>query len=329
MLGWVAIVAVFDRLRNFIQLLVVGAHRIPSAVQKCHTLVENCTLLTANASDRGLAVMSLTGNCQTEMRGLGDAKSEDPKIFVKIKSLLDGNEIVETITNCREMKLAAKNVVAYSEEMSDVLKKAIDSLPENMQDEPKILRSILTRNIEDEDEEDTKDILTLLSNVDNDIREIHSSSDQTRVGLDIFTASTIGSKVFETTNSKGKRAADLFLKMKNLSTVLEDLFGSLLTETACCSKIQAAVKSVSALLRSRKLVRVLERAGKAVQQLMEALENLVETASDKMHGFLEQFTAAKKLGKFVHGAKKAVKAGRGAFKAFAKKRGGSGRRSFV
>lgn len=320
----------FDSLRDFIQILFVG-DQITSAVRKCYTLAEKCIPVATVASDRGMALLSLSGDCKSEMRGFGDASSEAPKIYLKIKHLLDDTKILETIEDCKEMRTMAKDILGHSEEMSSVLEKAIDSLPEDMQDEeeddqPKT-RSILTQTIEDEDDDDTKELLALLSHVDNDIEEVYSSSNQTRGGLDIFTASTMGSKVFEMTNSKGKVATDLFVQMKSLSTVLAELVGSMLAETACCTKIQAAVKSVSTLLRCRKLVRVLVRAGKAVQQLTEALQNLVDTAWKKMNGFFEQFAAAKKLGKFVSDVKGKFKAGKGAFKSFMRKKGRGGSRS--
>lgn len=336
--------SLFDGIRDFIRLLFLG-NEIRSAVQKCRNLAEKSIPITKLASERGVALLSLAGQNQTAMRGLGEdtdtnrGLEEAPKIFLKIQHLLDDSQIVESIADCKEMAKMAKELVGYTNDMANTLQKAIDSLPEHYQDDdhddadgtktPQTRsRSILAQEIEDEDDVDTQEILKLLTHIDADIQDVYASSNQARGGLDIFTASTMGSKVFELTQSKGQLAIDLFRQMSNLNTVLADGVSTVLADSKCCIKLHAAMKSVSTLLRSQKLVKVLVSAATAVERLMDALEKLVEVAWQKMQGFLEQFAAAKKLGKFVKDVKGKLDTGKGVLHHIRKKGKDAGKRMF-
>jgi hypothetical protein len=292
--------ALFDHVRDIIQLLCAG-REITGAVRKCHMLAGQCGPITNLASEKGRALLSLSGDCQSTMRGLKEDNHgglEGPKMFLtKIQHLLDDSQIVQSIADCQEMVTLAKKLVTYTNDMAATLDKAIDSLPDDMVDDDDDdaadadqpaktkSRSVLAREIDDEDDDDdTQALVKLLSNIDADIDDVYNSSNQARGGLDIFTASTMGTKVFEMTHSKGQLAVDLFQQMKNVNTVLADLMGNLVAETTCCSKIQAAVKSVSTLLRCQKLVKVLVTASTAVERLTDALEKLIDTAWQKMQG---------------------------------------------
>jgi hypothetical protein len=320
--------ALFDPVRDILQLLFAG-REMTGAVRKCHTLAGQCGPMTILASEKGRALVSLSGNCQSMMQGLKQDNHhgglEGPKLFLtKIQHLLDDSQIVQSIADCQEMVTLAKKLVTNTNDMAATLDKAIDSLPDDMVDDddddndadpPAGMktksRSVLAREIDDEDDDDdsTQALVKLLSTIDTDIDDVYNSSNQARGGLDIFTASTMGTQVFEMTQAKGQLAVDLFQQMKNVNTVLVDRMGNLVAETTCCSKIQAAVQSVSTLLRCQKLVKVLVTASTAVERLTDALEKLIDTAWQKMQGFLDQLSAAKKLNQSVQDVKGQIETG--------------------
>jgi flagellar biosynthesis chaperone FliJ len=311
--------AMFDAVRDLVQLLR-GSGEITGAVRKCLTVAEQCVPLTTLAGERGMALLALAGECKSSMRELKEEDGgglERAKLFLqKIEPLLDENsKIVQSIADCKEMGTLARGLVTHTNDMLVTLDKAIESLPDDMQDDDNIIadtnghsakktksRSLLAKEIEEEeDDKDTQALSKLLTSMDAAIADVYSGSSQARGCLDVFTASTIGSQVFELTQGKGQLAVDVLKQMKSVNTVVADLMGGLVAETTCCTKIHAAVKSVGTLLRGKKLVQILVTASTAVQKLIDALEMLIETAWQKMQAFLEQFSAAKKIGKFVKG----------------------------
>ena len=329
--------------------------QILQAVHQCSSVATTSRSLCSTATTESRELVDLCRKTGGRLQGLQGIAITSPQIFVQVKELLDSyTEIQQQVEDCQQMKQQAAQVVQQSDRMLSRLETAVASIPPDVRedlvvdgDEDDEQRQTTDRTLDmhskdpfvddgdddDEDDETTRELVGLLQNIDMDIADLENSgSSKTRGGddLDLFSASSLGAQIFEATASKGEYCATLFSKMNDVCGSIQHVTRSTAAADAapCCSKFQAVVGGLKGLLRCQRLVGVLNWAAKAVLRMVEAIARLIQDSWAKIQNFANQFSATKKIGKFMGKVNTAFKKGQipsGAFSSFMKKTAGSSR----
>lgn len=225
----------------------------------------------------------------------------NPSVLVKIKELLEmGKDEKEMIL---KLHGTAQNAVNASQSLTASLQRGIDSLPQALREEtlPAETNDAASpstpRNSTTEDPDETV-LRQLLDHLDDDLSETETLSRGVE-SIDIFTAASRGKDAYRSVLlQKQTVCLQLFDHIQSLASKIQQLSQSLLTGT-CCDQFTALMSAADALLQCRQWSRVIQRATEAARRLLDAVVTFVQKAWDKFSGFLQEFDAAKKLGRFV------------------------------
>lgn len=293
-----------------------ASRSVVTAARECNDLSEEAASLCSTAQSKGESMVSLSRDIQGDLQafgsGSGGGSSIDASIFVKIKDLIENKKTTEAVTFTEELDGMASQILGKAEEMSKALNRGISSLPDDVKEEYggeneetnyRTMDNAATgggasRDVGDANEREIEKLL----DVDKDVAELENSVSRSRGGLNIFSAGTMGSAVFEQTTSKGLLCQNLFTQMRDLCGSVARLAKALVTDN-CCDQARAIAAGVSSLFRCHHLVKLLAKAAQAAMRLIKAIGSLIRAAWQRFQGFLEEFFAAKKLGKFVSGVK--------------------------
>jgi len=285
------------------------------AACECKGQVEQAAALCTQARDvPGSALVTTSREIRDDLSHLGGTDGLDASVFYKLRDFVDKNQTRQARDAARGLEDLAKQILDRTTAMDQSLNKGIDSLPEDLReqcaaeyDEKAKARATPTtqsRGMEGVDEEELE---RQLLDVDTDIAELENASSQTRgfggrPGLSIFSASTTGTAVLEGTTAKGKRCQDLLTKMRDLcGAVIRLLKAMVAPDNCCCTRLRAIAAMAASLFQCRHLVALLRKVAEAVMRLVEAIGKVLDLAWDRFQGFLSEFDAAKKLGRFASG----------------------------
>lgn len=291
--------------------------KVAAAAIECQELAESAAGLCDTAKGKGEEMRSLSGSCQRDMKGMSNSRSlAAPQVFLKIHDIIENNKAKNVMDFCDTMTGMAQQVLTKAEAMTRSMTDAIDSLPGDMKEKyegeqrERMVTTSGTRAINNEDAEammgalDEDLELLKIADVEADIVDLEESCVQSRGGLDLFTAATTGATAFEKTESKGVVCQNLFQQMQDLCSSLARIAQAYLSGDGCCAQIRAVVDGIASLFRCRALAQILTRAAQAAIRLVAAIITLVRITWQKVQGFMKQFKAAKKIGKFVSGVGK-------------------------
>jgi len=243
---------------------------------------------------------------------LGDFGSKlDVSVFGKLADFVQKNQTRDAMDAVTGMDDLAQQILDHVGRMDDSLTKSIDSLPDHLkqdfesEEEEGEAGATKSRSMGVDDEVDEDELLKELSTVDADIADLDNSCTKTRGGiggsggLNLFSASSTGRSVFEGTTSKGERCQLFFGKMAELCRAVTNLMKAIVSENCCCAKMRAILSGIASLFRCRHLLALLRRVAEAVVRLVKAIGQVIGLAFGRIQGFLEEFDAAKKLGRFA------------------------------
>lgn len=299
-----------------------------AAADQCRELSDTTATACSKAVQASGSLLSLSDDCTNQLRGFGDGSTrgmqDGPAVFSKIQRLTEGTQLGQSIDVCTEMNSLGQEILKEANEMNQSVTTAIDELPESLKEEERkadeegdTVQGQRTRAIGDDTEEEQVVIrkddfdegqaeeLLKLMDVDEAVADLENSCSQSRDGaLNLFSAASFGSKVFEQTNSKGLQCQELFGQMKQLCAALKASAQALImNESGCCTRVRAVVSGIASLFRCQRLAQLLGQVAKVCLRLVAAIKDLVSVAWKKIKGFMSEFDAAKKLGRFLSGVK--------------------------
>lgn len=286
---------------------------------------EQTAALCSTARETGDTFVSTSRAIGSDLEHFGDAKKLlDPQFFVRLRDFVQKNQTGSAMDEVKGMSDLAEQILEQAEQMDESLTKGLDSLPDYLteeyhgSEEPDETTSRGTpkqqsRSLGVGDEVNEEELEELL-NVDADIAELENSCNQTRGGpggggLSLFSASTMGRSVFEGTASKGERCQVLYAKMHELCGAVTNLVKAIVAEN-CCARMKAIAAGLASLFRCRHLVALLRRVASAVLRLVQAIGELIQLVWGRVQGFLGEFDAANKLGRFAKNKIKNSKVGK-------------------
>jgi hypothetical protein len=292
-----------------------ATQQLVSVARECYDLSESTTQLCNDAQTKNASMMSTSQDICTEMRGLKDSEI-DANIFVKVKKLIENSKSAHLVSYLDEIGNAATQIRSKGETMSQSLQRGIESLPDGVKDaydsEDTTSYSALdnqsgeNRTLDrgvDQMGAEERDMLKLL-NVEQDVTDLETTCSRSTQsgGLDLFSASTTGSAIYEQATSKGQVCQSLLNQMHTLCNTIGKLMKTLLVDN-CCVQAIAIATSIGNLFRCRNLVRLLIRAADAIKKLIKAIGKLAAQAWKRIQNFMNEFDAAKKIGRFVSDVK--------------------------
>jgi hypothetical protein len=221
----------------------------------------------------------------------------------------------------------AQQSMLTAQTMTKNLQTAVDSIPAVMREEAMHEESIESPVAEADggattrdfaattDENDESSLAKLLECIDQNVQETRSLSrgfDQ----VDIFTVASQGRTAFVDLLTKQNVCGLIFDKMQGLSRTILNLANALAMENAsCCDQLNALAAGTASMVQCLRISKLLERAAGAAKKLLKALMEFGQKAWTKFCRFVEEFDAAKRLGRFVQVSitpLKASKVGQGA-----------------
>jgi len=288
---------------------------------------EQTAALCSTARETGATFVSTSRDIGGDLEQFGDAKKLlDPTVFVKLRDFVQKNQTRSAMEEIQGMGALAQQILEQAEKMDESLTKGLDSLPDDLTEEyanepddttagtSSSTPKQQSRSLGVGDEVDEEELEQLL-NVDIDIAELENSATQTTrggpggEGLSLFSASTMGRSVFEGTAAKGERCQVLYDKMRELCGAVTNLTRVIVAEN-CCARWKAIASGLASLFRCRYLVALLRKVASAVLRLVKAIGELIQLVWDRVQGFLGEFDAAKKLGRFAKNKIKNSKVGK-------------------
>lgn len=241
----------------------------------------------------------------------------DASVFVKLRDLVQKNQTRQARDQLSGLMALAEQILQRAGNMEQSIQEGIESLPDFVQEEynakgddagkeqQQHQQQQQSRSLGMGDEVGDEAELEELLNVDADIAELENSCrTATRgggTGLTLFSASTLGQAVFEGTTAKGVHCQTLLDKMRELCAAVSNVMQALAAENGmnCCVRMQALASGLAGLFRCRYLVNLLRRMAAAVLRLVKAIGDLIQLVWSRVQGFLGEFDAAKKLGRFA------------------------------
>lgn len=306
-----------------------ASRHLVKAARECHDMSTDASSVCSQAQSKGESMIQMTRDIQQDLRDGFSGKNLDASVFIKINDLIENKKMTEALGFLKEMDGMASKIVGQADEMQLALTRGLDSLPEDVKEDynqnnnnnPAAKRNDTEDNYramaptEDEttghtremgvgggDDEGTLELEKLL-NVDHDISELENSCTQSRGGgLNLFTAGSMGTQVLEQTAGKGQVCRSLLLQMQQVFGTVARLSQAIFSSNSnCCALAHSLAASVASLFQCRRLVDLLSKAAAALVRLVKAIGQLIETVWERVQGFVQEFGAAKKVGRFVAG----------------------------
>jgi hypothetical protein len=304
----------------FSTLSIICCHQdatkqLVSVARECYDLAESTTVLCTDAQTKNASMISTSHEISSDMRGLttSDNTSMDANIFIKIKDLIEKSKSSHLLSYIDDIGNVATQIHSKAETMSQSLHRGIEGLPSDVKDEYETDGTNYSamenradggtaRGVENMGDEE-RDMVELL-NVDTDVTELESECSRStgQGGLDLFSAGTKGSAIFDQAQNKGKICQKLLHQMGTLCATITRLMKTLIVDN-CCVQALAIATSIGSLFRCRNLVQLLIKAATAIKRVIKAIGALISKAWKRIQNFMSEFDAAKKIGRFVSGVK--------------------------
>ncbi|GKY97976.1 hypothetical protein MPSEU_000755700 [Mayamaea pseudoterrestris] len=300
---------------------------IQAAVSNCFQDLSEFQQASRDGSAKAVELGQLISSAQTRAESASNYSNQvmetlqsfgkiDATLFVKIQDLIqrgtqEKNLYIDMEQSAREMTVKAKD-------LTETLQKGIDSLPQLIQDEladddeqQEATTNVASRSVtgdkhaagassDTQGNEDANQLRQLLSHIDNDVDETQTMS-RGMQDMDIFSAATKGKDAYRGVLQKKQVCSQLLDHLQKLGrTVTEQL--QLLagnSGSTCCDQLTGLYARAKALLQCLKYSKLIQSAIDAVQKLLQSIVQFATTAWNKFTGFLDEFDAAKKLGRLV------------------------------
>jgi hypothetical protein len=297
---------------------------ISTVASRCQDLTDEVLLLCTDSQSRSRSLTENSRQYQSTMRSM------DASLLDTIQNLIGNQKSQETIQICRQVEESAKQITEKAHAMGEALQTTINNLPEHLkeaheEEQQQQQSGPATASTAQQQQQQQRgvpdataggagadaehaELLQLMDKVDVDVAELDNTCSQSRgSGFNLFSAATVGSNIFEQVSNKGATTEQIFGQMQTVSQSLKALVQTLLLHTdaknaTCCSycdQMKAIFQSIGALFQCQKFATLLARAAEAAMRLIQAIGKLIGSALEKVQGFVQEFFAAKKIGKFV------------------------------
>ena len=233
----------------------------------------------------------------------------DISLFGEIQDLIQRGQREKQLY--LQMDDMAQQTVQASQTLTASLQRGFDSLPQilreeyqdddNDNDDFTAERSAPPKSQDDDkdDDDDASILRQLLGHVDKDVTETKSMERGVQQ-VDIFTAASKGRDAFAGVIKKQDTCRQLFQHLQGLAARVKELTRSFAGDN-CCEQVTAMMGSASALMDCLSFSKLIQKAADAARKLIQAVLAFVQAAWKKFSGFLDEFDAAKRLGRFVQG----------------------------
>ena len=257
---------------------------LQSAGSDCRRLAGETSELCERARNKGEAVSGLSQDVRDTLQGFGE--KIDASSFLKIKELVEDDKTKETMTLASDMDDMAKECITKSKEMSNAMSQGVESLPDPVKSE-----------IEQETDSEDSEIAEIL-HIDKDIEEVETCTKSIR-SMNLFTAASSGKSAFDSLANKSQLCSTIFDKIKGLAQSVARISEALISGS-CCAQIRAIASEARDMFKCIHLSNLIAKAAEAVRRLIRAIINLIKTSWKKFQGFMKEFQAAKRIGRFVN-----------------------------
>jgi len=257
---------------------------LQSAGGDCSRLAGETSKLCERARIKGEAVSGLSQDIRDILQGFGE--KIDASSFLKIKELVEDDKTKETMTLATDMDDMAKDCITKSKEMSAAMSRGVQSLPDPVKTE-----------FEQETDREDSEVSELLD-IDKDIKELETCTKSIR-SMNVFDAARSGASACEGLANKGHLCGTIFDKIKDLAGTVARISEALMGGS-CCAQIKAIATEAKDMFKCIHPSGLITKAAEAVRRLIKAMITLIKTSWDKFQGFMEEFGAAKRIGRFVN-----------------------------
>lgn len=305
---------------------VEEAQILVDTASTCGGQADQTIQLCRRATDQGITLITATRSVREDLQNLTSSKLLDASVFAKVRTFVEKNQTKDAVEATNGMDTLVHQILEQATAMDQSLTAGTDRLPNNLKDpygdidennteigktkdrstaaaHPQQQNSLGVGDNVDEME------LDRLLDVDADLFELEETYSTTRGsncgGLNLLSASTTGRAVMDGTFSKGERCQVLLQKMLELCRAVANIMTSLMTEN-CCTRWHTLASNVVSLFRARHLIRLLRRVAQVTLQLLAAIGRVIKLIWSRIQGFLDDFDAAKKIGRLANGVKKSA-----------------------
>lgn len=159
------------------------------------------------------------------------------------------------------------------------------------------IRSKLTEGSDDDTDKEDEDAELL--EIDRDVQELKKCTESIR-SMNVFSASTHGTRAFQGLVTTGGVCQDIFGKIKDLAASVARMLQTTVGQGGCCSKVAALVTEAKNMLHCIRLSNLISKFAEIGKKLIMAMVSFLKVAWAGIRNFMEQFGAAKKLQNFVN-----------------------------
>jgi hypothetical protein len=258
--------------------------------RECGKLASETAELAVSARSKGERAISDSNDVGGTLTSFGKVNADT---FVKIKGLINDDKAQEMASLAGDMEELADGITEKADAMMEAVQRGIDSLPDPIKDE--ITEKYAAEDNDDDDEEmaSARELL----DVDSDLQEVETSS-RSVGSMNIFTAAVQGQEAFGVVTEKENVCMAMFDKIRGLTEKLIRLCRALAVGT-CCEQLRAAAAGAKELFQCLRLSKLIKLLAQAAKKLIQAIARFVKLSWEKFRGFLAEFDAAKRLGRFL------------------------------
>jgi hypothetical protein len=248
-------------------------------------LAEETIELCISTQNKGRSVLDFAQETQSSLRGLTSVK---PAKFMTIMKLLDDDKRKELLGMVTGMDDLAIECSSKATAMQGAMQRGINSLPDVVKE-----NNGEEVDTDHEAEEDVSDYF------ESDITDLEECTASLRT-MNLLTATTKGTRAFESLVNKSGVCQTVFEKIKELCASVARLSQNFMMD-GCCAQIQAGISSLKEMMRCLRLTNIIQALADAGRRMIEAFIDLIKVAWEKFGNFVEEFEAAKKLKTWVDG----------------------------
>lgn len=271
---------------------------------------EQMRSLGTEACTKGELVVSNTQDVFEVLRSFGidgPAKVLSAKTFQSIRQLIQEKKARKALSTVGELDDLAVQMMGEATTLSKILQETVDSLPTGVKNDLATSSGGTTSNNtmqrglgdqEDEEESDVALLKTLVDHAEEDIDEVQVQTRGISDDFTIFNAGKRGTEAFGKMTQKGQVAVELFQSIGVVASKIVSVVVAFVTG-GCCDQLRAIGDALRELWKCVRWTELIQRAISAVQRLLKASTQFFQTSWDRITGFLDEFDAAKKVGRFV------------------------------
>jgi len=281
--------------------------RLASA--ECATAAAECRDVADDAASKGRDAVRHSNDVRNALSSL---KKVDLSTLGTIHELVRDKKVRQVADIVGEMDDIAGTAADKASRMTESIRSAIESLPDYLKEElaaeekDEAAASAASRSAssgaatENDDDDDEVAVARLLESIDAEVDDVEVSA-RSMERVDIFSAAVEGVRDFDTVSSKETTCATIFERIKSMSASILRLMSAFAGSGGCCEQAHAINAGLADLFKCARLSELIRSAAEAARKLLCAIGSFFKRSWTSFQNFVEQFEAAKRLGKFING----------------------------